>query len=314
MLQQLDRLFNNICTPLHDKERISGLCITVLILLFVVPCLVFSIHQLNNIVSNIVFSIIVIVLTLLAIITLHITRLINPNILKKQRIDYNDNELINILNNNEYDNRPIIRYITIDSIEQQQTYCRYCNIWRDVNTFHCYVDNHCVVNFDHHCSVLGACIGQYNHRFFTLFLLICGITGIIMLVCDILWLLQMNLRSQSNYIWSTYKPYVGIVLVIFHSEAAALLLFGLFHSILIIGNTTSKLRFGRRKQKCKFNIHKAYYNTIKQPIVSKYKIYNNYNGQHNNTLHNTQDNINNNDSQPSSTEIKIDTYDNKVFE
>lgn len=49
-------------------------------------------------------------------------------------------------------------------------YCRVCQLRRPPRTAHCYQCNVCVLESDHHCSVLGSCVGLRSLRWFTLFL------------------------------------------------------------------------------------------------------------------------------------------------
>eukprot|EP01065_Artemidia_motanka_P041841 TRINITY_DN5483_c1_g1_i1.p1 TRINITY_DN5483_c1_g1~~TRINITY_DN5483_c1_g1_i1.p1 ORF type:complete len:383 (+),score=94.64 TRINITY_DN5483_c1_g1_i1:48-1151(+) len=49
-------------------------------------------------------------------------------------------------------------------------WCRVCNLLRPPRGSHCRQCDNCVDGFDHHCYVLGACIGLRNYRFFFSFL------------------------------------------------------------------------------------------------------------------------------------------------
>ena len=35
---------------------------------------------------------------------------------------------------------------------------------------HCYKCNQCVHKYDHHCVLMDICIGEFNHRYYLLFL------------------------------------------------------------------------------------------------------------------------------------------------
>eukprot|EP00300_Choanocystis_sp_HF-7_P010685 c17087_g1_i3.p1 GENE.c17087_g1_i3~~c17087_g1_i3.p1 ORF type:complete len:203 (+),score=34.50 c17087_g1_i3:322-930(+) len=49
-------------------------------------------------------------------------------------------------------------------------WCYTCKIWKPPRSSHCpYCDN-CVLAFDHHCPVLGTCIGARNIKYFLLLL------------------------------------------------------------------------------------------------------------------------------------------------
>lgn len=50
------------------------------------------------------------------------------------------------------------------------TLCRSCNVRRPPRTSHCYVCNVCVLEHDHHCGVIGGCVGARSLRWFTLYL------------------------------------------------------------------------------------------------------------------------------------------------
>jgi len=48
-------------------------------------------------------------------------------------------------------------------------YCFTCKIVRPPQSSHCPTCDYCVRGFDHHCGVLGICVGQRTWRYFTLF-------------------------------------------------------------------------------------------------------------------------------------------------
>ena len=52
----------------------------------------------------------------------------------------------------------------------EQEVCRTCRIERPVRSGHCYTCDTCVREFDHHCGVLGSCVGERTFRFFTLYM------------------------------------------------------------------------------------------------------------------------------------------------
>jgi len=45
-------------------------------------------------------------------------------------------------------------------------FCPYCQQAQPVRSKHCYDCGKCVVQFDHHCSWVGTCIGWRNHTHF----------------------------------------------------------------------------------------------------------------------------------------------------
>lgn len=47
-------------------------------------------------------------------------------------------------------------------------WCTTCCVWRPSGCSHCSVCQHCCIGFDHHCYVLGRCVGQRNQKLFFL--------------------------------------------------------------------------------------------------------------------------------------------------
>ncbi len=53
--------------------------------------------------------------------------------------------------------------------------CRQCQIRRPPRAAHCYVCGVCVLEHDHHCGVIGGCVGMRSLRWFALYLVCIGI-------------------------------------------------------------------------------------------------------------------------------------------
>lgn len=49
--------------------------------------------------------------------------------------------------------------------------CKICNFRRPRRAAHCYTCGVCVLEHDHHCGVIGGCVGQRSLRWFTIYLL-----------------------------------------------------------------------------------------------------------------------------------------------
>lgn len=56
-----------------------------------------------------------------------------------------------------------------------QKYCLECELWRPYGAGHCRYCNRCILQLDHHCFVLGTCIGEHNQVFFDLLLVFGGL-------------------------------------------------------------------------------------------------------------------------------------------
>mmetsp|Transcript_95529 Transcript_95529/g.270211 ORF Transcript_95529/g.270211 Transcript_95529/m.270211 type:complete len:252 (-) Transcript_95529:78-833(-) len=56
----------------------------------------------------------------------------------------------------------------LESYGKVPRWCDACDVWRPVGCSHCSACGRCSVGFDHHCIVIGVCIGQRSHRDFLL--------------------------------------------------------------------------------------------------------------------------------------------------
>ncbi|KAG5474921.1 hypothetical protein CUR178_04371 [Leishmania enriettii] len=68
----------------------------------------------------------------------------------------------------------------------QLIFCRECRLRRPPRCAHCYQCKVCVLEHDHHCSILGGCVGVRNLRWFALYLLSCSLSTMI----GVVWLIR----------------------------------------------------------------------------------------------------------------------------
>ena len=69
----------------------------------------------------------------------------------------------------------------VEDVEMRndKKWCEKCLIWKRPDMDHCSYCNVCVEGFDHHCAVLGICIGDKNMKYFLQFLAWIGINAMI---------------------------------------------------------------------------------------------------------------------------------------
>jgi len=107
-----------------------------------------------------------------------------------------------------------------DPFLQHLKFCQTCNVLRPPRCSHCRYCDNCILNFDHHCYWMGNCIGERNHKFFIVFLLMaCVETGILMCLSILdagIVLLQVKQRGVlSNNVWArALLWYTGVVICI----------------------------------------------------------------------------------------------------
>jgi hypothetical protein len=62
--------------------------------------------------------------------------------------------------------RELAEYISVSGVVFPTPHCGTCSLRRPPRASHCHTCDRCVLDFDHHCGVIGACIGRRNIRYF----------------------------------------------------------------------------------------------------------------------------------------------------
>lgn len=70
----------------------------------------------------------------------------------------------------EYEKVSSIGFMEEDLKVAMATFCKKCNFVRPPRAHHCRLCERCILKMDHHCPWVGNCVGFYNHRYFTQFL------------------------------------------------------------------------------------------------------------------------------------------------
>jgi hypothetical protein len=91
----------------------------------------------------------------------------------------------------------------------QHKWCFTCKLWRPPGTVHCSECGFCIDNYDHHCGVIGHCVGKSNMRFFAGLLLSAGIAAATMLTACVLRAIELDDRGEAWENWNWYFTIVG---------------------------------------------------------------------------------------------------------
>lgn len=109
--------------------------------------------------------------------------------------------------------------------------CKYCKISElPLRSNHCKKCDRCIRTYDHHCKLIGSCIGENNHSVFVLFLFCQSLTFIL----GILGLIR-RLSVQKSYVKILIFGYFGIFGFIF----SVFFIYFIFHVYLLLTNQTS---------------------------------------------------------------------------
>ncbi|CEF65768.1 Palmitoyltransferase [Strongyloides ratti] len=80
----------------------------------------------------------------------------------------------------------------------EKNYCTVCHHNMPYKTIHCKRCNCCVLDLDHHCKVLGVCIGKRNYHFFVLMLFILFIINLIGLIISTIFFYEKFISVSSS--------------------------------------------------------------------------------------------------------------------
>ncbi|KAK7194760.1 palmitoyl acyltransferase 4 [Novymonas esmeraldas] len=58
---------------------------------------------------------------------------------------------------------------TVDGVPMERKWCSTCNMHRPLRAAHCYICGLCCYDHDHHCSVIGVCVGRRRVEMFSMF-------------------------------------------------------------------------------------------------------------------------------------------------
>lgn len=114
--------------------------------------------------------------------------------------------------------------------------CKQCKIYElPLRSYHCKKCQRCIRTFDHHCPIIGGCIGENNHFIFCLFLL----TQSISFILGIKGILKKISLYRNTYGSTNQKIFLYSILSIIGIGVSFLIVYLLFHIFLILTNQTT---------------------------------------------------------------------------
>ena len=118
------------------------------------------------------------------------------------------------------------------------SYCSTCRHLRPKLTSHCRKCDVCVQGHDHHCTNLGCCVGQRNHKYFLSFLLCVSLTSALVAFEVILPSFGKVVRSHSGLATTVL---VHLLLLVMSTTSFGLLgFFFLYYVMLCVRGSTSR--------------------------------------------------------------------------
>ena len=157
------------------------------------------------------------------------------------------------------------RVFYINGIRYKVRFCYTCQIIRPVGSSHCKTCNVCVEKFDHHCPLVGNCIGKNNYRYFFVFLILINSFFIVTLfssLCAIIF--NKNLISIYIVILSVLTMLFITTLLIYHIKFTCRNMstysnLKMKDTFILFGNPFSRKNC---KKNCYFTLFKKYVKRI----------------------------------------------------
>lgn len=82
------------------------------------------------------------------------------------------------------------------------TICNRCDTYRPARSHHCRICKRCVRKLDHHCPWINNCVGEFNQKYFILFLFYIGVTSIYAFAFVIWALVVFPHKSEAQIVHS----------------------------------------------------------------------------------------------------------------
>lgn len=88
-------------------------------------------------------------------------------------------------------------------------WCYTCKIWRPPKTVHCGDCGFCIAGYDHHCGVMGQCIGKRNIRFFAALFGSAAAAGAVIFAAAVVRAIEITDNDDPWKDWTWYMTLLG---------------------------------------------------------------------------------------------------------
>lgn len=178
--------------------------------------------------------------------TLHQTTFIDPGIIPRATLPeaLEVDRLYQLENQNQENpngtayQAPRYKEVEIKGRTFKLAYCTTCQMYRPPRASHCSRCNNCVDRFDHHCPMVGNCIGKRNYRYFYLFVTSTSIMCVYVLGCNIATIV---LRAMDTDVGEAFKKSVASLIegIVCLGSLASVGGLACYHSMLVCREQTT---------------------------------------------------------------------------
>eukprot|EP00759_Apiculatamorpha_spiralis_P043650 PhF_6_TR40930/c0_g1_i1/m.61918/K16675/ZDHHC9_14_18; palmitoyltransferase ZDHHC9/14/18 len=123
-------------------------------------------------------------------------------------------------------------------------YCETCHVVRPPRASHCQKCGYCVSEFDHHCVVIGCCVGERTWRYFTWFIVIGSFVNLYAFVVSTYYLVAIKKTLPFNTTREQWDIVCAIGMMVFTAVVGTPLAMLSFNYLWMSARNTTVRDFG----------------------------------------------------------------------